>query len=60
MYAIVDVKKEKKRAYDAEHSCIVRQSIAEYSEKMDVSAEQCYAIKFCVRLKKMRVKQLCY
>ncbi len=45
--------RKKKRAYDAEHSCIARQYIAEYLEKMDVSAEQRYAIKFCVRLKKM-------
>ncbi len=38
--------------YDAEHLCVARQCVAEYSEKMDVSAEQRCAIKFCVRLKK--------
>ncbi len=42
----------KKRAYNAEHLCITRQCVAEYSEKMDVSAEQHCAIKFCVHLKK--------
>ncbi len=52
MCTAVDVKKEKKRAYDAEHSCITRPCVAEYSEKMDVYVEQRCVIKFCVRLKK--------
>ncbi len=38
--------------YDAEHSCIARQCVTEYSEKIDVSVEQRCAIKFCVCLKK--------
>ncbi len=33
--------------YDAEHSCIARQCVAEYLEKMNVSAEQRCVIKFC-------------
>ncbi len=52
MCTAVDVKKEKKRAYDAEHSCIGRQWVTEYLEKMDVSTEQCCVFKFCARLKK--------
>ncbi len=52
MGTAVDAKKEKKWAYDAEHSCIARQCVAEYSEKIDVFGKQCYAIKFCVHLKK--------
>ncbi len=52
MCTAVYVKKEKKQAYDAEHLCITRQCIAENSEKMDLSEEQCCAIKFCARLKK--------
>ncbi len=42
----------KKQAHDAEHSCIARQCVAEYLEKMNVSAEQRCVIKFCVHLKK--------
>ncbi len=51
---VVDMKKEKeKRAYDAEHSCIIWQCVTEHSEKIDVSAKQCCTIKFCVCLRKM-------
>ncbi len=54
MCTAVDMKKGKKeRAYDAEHSCIAGQCVAENSEKIDVSAEQRCAIQFCVPLKKM-------
>ncbi len=58
MCTAVDMKKEKKRAYEAEHSCIARQCVAEYSERMDVSVRTTmrdqilYAIKFYARLKK--------
>ncbi len=38
--------------YDAEHSCIARQCVVEYLEKMNVSVEQRCVIKFCVCLKK--------
>ncbi len=31
--------RKKKGAYNAEHSCITGQRVAEYSEKIDVSAE---------------------
>ncbi len=45
-------KERKKRACGTEHSCIARQCITEYSEKVDVSAKQRCAIKFCVHLNK--------
>ncbi len=38
--------------YNAEHSCIAKQCVAKHSDKIDVSAEQRCAIKFCVHLKK--------
>ncbi len=53
MCTAVNVKNKKKRSYDAEHSCIARQCVTEYSEKMGVSVEQRCTNKFCVSLKKM-------
>ncbi len=44
--------RKKKRVYDAEHSCIAKQCVAEYSEKMDVSVEQHCTIKCYVCSKK--------
>ncbi len=52
MCTAVDAKKDKKRAYDIKHSCIARQCVAEYLEKINVSAEQHCVIEFCVLLKK--------
>ncbi len=47
------LKEKKKWAYDAEYSYITKQCVVEYSEKMDMSAEQHCMIKFCVHLKKI-------
>ncbi len=55
MYTTFNIKKEKEsRAYNAEYLCIARQCVAEYTEKMVVSAKQYSVIKFCVHLKKTR------
>ncbi len=58
MCTAVDVRKEKKRANNAEHLHFARQCVVEYSEKMDVSAEQHCVIKLCVHLKKIPIETI--
>ncbi len=43
---------ERKKVSVRHRTLVYHQCVTEYSEKMEVSAEQRYTIKFCVRLKK--------
>ncbi len=45
--------REEKKVSVRHRTLVNRQCVTEYLEKMDVSAEQCCVIKFCMRLKKI-------